>query len=151
MSVSEDKSYERYKQYRLNKYRYEQEQIVFPLTIVIALATIISFWKYILIAVAIVALIAVIAILIYWHLKRQVIASQPISLTAEDARDGVTAHINVKYKLSQAKLELEIPPDVKDGQKFVVKNVLFKDTSGKAIKKRVRFQVQICAGGKMYD
>ena len=151
MNVREGKSYERYKKYRLNKYRYEQEQIVFPLTIVIALATIISFWKYILFAVAIVALIAIIAIMIYWHLKRQVIARQPISLTAEDARDGVTAHINVKYKSSQAKLELEIPPNVKDGQKFVVKDVLFEDASGKALKKRVHFQIQVCAGGKIYD
>ena len=151
MSVSEDKSYERYKQYRLNKYRYEQKQILFPLTIVIALAAIISFWKDILIAVAIVAVIVVIALIIYWHLKRQVIASQPISLAAEDARDGVTAHINVKYKSSQAKLELEIPPNVKDGQKFVVKDVLFKGTSGKAKKLRVHFQVQIRERGKMYD
>lgn len=151
MNTSEDKSYERYKQYRLNKYRYEQDQIIFPLTIVIALTAIISLWKYILIAAVVLALIAAIALMIYWHLKGQVITSQPIFLTEEDARNGVTAHINVKYNSSHARLELEIPPNVKNGQKFLVKDVLFKDTSGKVTKKRVHFQVQICAGGKMHD
>ena len=53
MKSNEEKSYERYKQYRLNKYRYEQDQIVIPFSIIAILAAIITFWKYLLIAIAV--------------------------------------------------------------------------------------------------
>ena len=63
--MNEDKSYERYKQYRLNKYRYEQEQITFPIAVILILATIIGLWKYIVLAIAIACGIAVVALLVY--------------------------------------------------------------------------------------
>lgn len=34
----DEHSYKRYKQYRRNKYRYEQEQITFPIAVILALA-----------------------------------------------------------------------------------------------------------------
>ena len=149
MSFNGDKSYERYKQYRLNKYRYEQEQIVFPISVIAILAAIISLWKYILITITAVGVIVIIALIIYRYLKKQVVAKQPIVLTEEDAREGVTANITVKYNSSVAKLELDIPPDVKDGQKFVIKNILFKDDTGKVRKKKLYLTVQIRNGGNV--
>ena len=53
MRNDDERSYERYKQYRRNKYRYEQEQIIFPIAIIVGGAILISLWKYILIAVAV--------------------------------------------------------------------------------------------------
>ena len=149
MSFNGDKSYERYKQYRLNKYRYEQEQIIFPISVIAILAAIISLWKYILITITAVGVIVIIALIIYRYLKKQVVAKQPIVLTEEDAREGVTANITVKYNSSVAKLELDVPPDVKDGQKFVIKNILFKDDTGKVRKKKLYLTVQIRNGGNV--
>ena len=149
MSFNGDKSYERYKQYRLNKYRYEQEQIIFPISVIAILAAIISLWKYILITITAVGVIVIIALMIYRHLKKQVVAKQPIVLTEEDAREGVTANITVKYNSSVAKLELDVPPNVKDGQKFVIKNILFQDDTGKVRKKKLYLTVQIRNGGNV--
>ena len=149
MSFNGDKSYERYKQYRLNKYRYEQEQIVFPISVIAILAAIISLWKYILITITAVGVIVIIALIIYRYLKKQVVAKQPIVLTEEDAREGVTANITVKYNSSVAKLELDVPPNVKDGQKFVIKNILFQDDTGKVQKKKLYLTVQIRNGGNV--
>ena len=42
--MNSDKSYNRYKQYRNNRYRYEQEQITFPITIIIAFAVFYQYW-----------------------------------------------------------------------------------------------------------
>ena len=69
--MNDDKSYERYKQYRLNKYRYEQEQIIFPLAIILIGATIIGLWKYIVLAIAIACAIAIICLFVYLYLKKQ--------------------------------------------------------------------------------
>ena len=149
MSFNGDKSYERYKQYRLNKYRYEQEQIVFPISVIAILTAIISLWKYILITITAVGVIVIIALIIYRYLKKQVVAKQPIVLTEEDAREGVTANITVKYNSSVAKLELDVPPNVKDGQKFVIKNILFQDDTGKVRKKKLYLTVQIRNGGNV--
>ena len=143
MRFDDDESYERYKQYRRNKYRYEQEQIIFPVTIVICISILISFWKYILIAlVSIVAITAAVAIL-YWYLKKQLSATQPVFLTKEDAQDGAEAKINVTYDSQTVSFTFNIPPNVKDGQKFVAKNILFKNKKGKTVKKNVHFQVRI--------
>ena len=140
--MNDDKSYERYKQYRLNKYRYEQEQIIFPLAIILIGATIIGLWKYIVLATAIACAIAIICLFVYLYLKKQ-LTEQPIVLTKEQAKDGVNATINILYKNSRASLCLDIPDNVKNGEKFIVKSVLFEDANGKTCKKNVRLIVKI--------
>ncbi len=140
---NDDKSYERYKQYRLNKYRYEQEQILFPIYILIGLAILISLWKYILIGIAVVAALTVVMLIVWRYMKKQVIVSSPIIITEEEANDGVEAIIRLTYNQSKVTLNLDIPPKVNDGQKFVVKNVLFKNEKGKKVKKRVHFKIKI--------
>ena len=139
----DDQSYRRYKQYRLNKYRYEQEQIVFPASIVIGLACLISLWEYILIAMAVVAVIVAAGVIAWVYLKKQVVASKPVVLTKEIAAEGVEIIMNVTYNSSRVTLNVNIPPNVKNGQKFVIKNVLFADQRGRKVKKSVRFQVEI--------
>ena len=47
----DERSYKRYKQYRRNKYRYEQEQITFPIAVILGLALFIRYW-YIVVAIA---------------------------------------------------------------------------------------------------
>ena len=140
--MDDEKSYERYKQYRRNKYRYEQEQIIFPIAIILIGATIISLWKYIVIAIGVACALAVICLITYLYLKKQV-TGQPIVLTKEQAMDGVDATVNVSYKNTHAIVCLDIPANVKDGEKFVVKNVLFEDSNGKTFKKNVRLIVKI--------
>lgn len=142
MKMNDEKSYERYKQYRLNKYRYEQEQITFPLAIILIGAAIIGLWKYIVIAIAVACAIAVIFLLVYLYLKKQ-LTKQPIVLTKEQAKDGVNATVNISYKNSRATVCLDIPANVQDGEKFVVKNVLFEDANGKTVRKNVRLIVKI--------
>ena len=102
-----------------------------------------SMWKYILIAIAAVCVIILVVWAVYLQLKKRVIGEELIILTEEDARDGVTAHITVKYKSSRAKLELDIPPNVRDGQKFLIRDVVFYDENGQKAKKKLCIQVKI--------
>ena len=92
---NDDGSYERYKQYRRNKYRYEQEQIMFPIAIIVGGAILISLWKYILIAIAAILVLAVVVAILYLYLKKQLKSQQDIVLSKEDAKEGVEAIINV--------------------------------------------------------
>ena len=137
----DERSYERYKQYRRNKYRYEQEQIIFPIAIIIGLSIIISLWKYILIAIAVVSFLAVVVAILYLYLKKQLKSEQDIVLSKEDAKEGVEANISVNYDSQTVSFVFNIPPNVKDGQKFVAKNILFENKKGKKVKKNVHFKV----------
>ena len=141
MRNDDERSYERYKQYRRNKYRYEQEQIIFPIAIIIGLSIIISLWKYILIAIAVVSFLAVVVAILYLYLKKQLKSEQDIVLSKEDAKEGVEAKISVLYDSQIVSFVFDIPSDVKDGQKFVVKNILFENKKGKKVKKNVHFKV----------
>ena len=143
MRNDDDRSYERYKQYRRNKYRYEQEQILFPLAIIVGGAIFISLWKYILIAIASVLVLAVAVAILYLYLKKQLTSKQDIVLSKEDASEGVNAHINVAYDSQSVEFVYNIPPNVKDGQKFVAKNILFENKKGKKVKKNVHFKVKV--------
>ena len=143
MRNDDERSYERYKQYRRNKYRYEQEQIIFPIAIIIGLSIIISLWKYILIAIAVVSFLAVVVAILYLYLKKQLKSEQDIVLSKEDAKEGVEAKINVSYDSQTVSFVFNIPPGVKDGQKLVAKNILFENKKGKKIKKNVHFKVRV--------
>ena len=55
----DERSYKRYKQYRSNKYRYEQEQITFPIAVILGLALFIRYW-YVVIAIAAIILALII-------------------------------------------------------------------------------------------
>ena len=138
-----DRSYERYKQYRRNKYRYEQEQIIFPLAVIAGGAILISLWEYILIAIAVVLVLAVAVAILYFYLKKQLKAEQDIVLSKEDTKEGVEAKINVSYADQAVSFVFNIPPEAKDGQKFVAKDILFESKSGKQVKKNVHFKVKV--------
>ena len=143
MRNDDERSYERYKQYRRNKYRYEQEQIIFPIAIIIGLSIIISLWKYILIAIAAVLVFAVAVAVFYLYLKKQLKSEQDIVLSKEDAKEGVEAKISVLYDSQIVYFVFDIPSDVKDGQKFVAKNIMFENKNGKKVKKNVHFKVKV--------
>ena len=52
--------------------------------------------------------------------------------------------VNIDIKLGVKGLVVfEIPSNVKDGQKFVAKNILFKNKKGKNVKKNVHFKVRV--------
>ena len=55
----DERSYKGYKQYRSNKYRYEQEQITFPIAVIFGLALFIRYW-YVVIAIAAIILALII-------------------------------------------------------------------------------------------
>ena len=70
MRNDDDRSYERYKQNRRNKYRYEQEQITIPIAIIVGGAILMSLWRYILIAIAAVLVVAILLALIFLDSKK---------------------------------------------------------------------------------
>ena len=135
----DERSYERYKQYCRNKYRYEQEQIMFPMAVIVGLAVLISLWKYILIALAIIAVLALAVAVLYLYLKKQLKSEQDIILSQEDAKEGVEAKINVYYNSQKVSFLFDIPSNVKDGQKFVAKNILLKNKKRKERKEKRSF------------
>ena len=143
MRSNDDRSYERYKQYRRNKYRYKQEQIIFPIAIVVGGALLISLWKYILIAITSVLLLAIAVGILYLYLKKQLKSEQDIILSKEDAKEGVEAKINVSYDSQTVSFVFDIPSGVKDGRKFVAKNIIFENKKGKNVKKNVHFKVKV--------
>ena len=143
MRNDDERSYERYKQYRRNKYRYEQEQIIFPIAIIVGGAILISLWKYILIAIAAILVLAVVVAILYLYLKKQLKSQQDIVLSKEDAKEGVEAIINVSYDSQTVSFVFNISSSVKDGQQFVAKNILFENKKGKKIKKNVHFKVRV--------
>ena len=53
--IDDEKSYKRYKQYRNNRYRYQQEQVIFPIAVIIAMIIFFKYW-YIILAVAAIVL-----------------------------------------------------------------------------------------------
>ena len=143
MKNDDERLYEKYKQYRRNKYRYEQEQIVFPIAVIIGLAIIIGLWKYILIAIGMVLFLAIAVAILYLYLRKQLKSKQDIVLSKEDAKEGVEAKINVSYDSQTVSFVFNIPPNVKDGQKFTAKNILFENKNGKKIKKNVSFKIKV--------
>ena len=143
MGNDDERSYERYKQYRRNKYRYEQEQIIFPLAIILGSAILITLWKYILIAIVAVLILALAVAILYLYLKKQLKSEQDIVLTKEDAKGGVEAKIKVSYDSQSVSFVFDIPSNVKDGQEFVAKNILFENKKGKQVKKNVHFKVKV--------
>ena len=143
MQHDDDRSYEQYKQYRRNRYRYDQEQIVFPIAIIIGLAILICLWKYILIAIALIAVLALVVAILYLYLRKQLKSDQDVVISKEDAKEGVEAKINVSYNSQIVTFSFNIPTNVTDGQKFVAKNILFKSKSGKDIEKNVHFIVRV--------
>lgn len=143
MGSDDDSSYQQYKQYRRNKYRYDQEQIIFPISVIIGIAVLISLWKYILIAIAILVVLTLGVFFLYLYLKKQLKSEQDIILSQENAKDDVEAKINVSYNSQRVTFYFDIPSNVKDGQKFVAKNILFKNKKGKNIKKNVHFKVRV--------
>lgn len=143
MRNDDERSYERYKQYRRNKYRYEQEQIIFPIAIIVGGAILISLWKYILIAIAAILVLAVVVAILYLYLKKQLKSQQDIVLSKEDAKEGVEAIINVSYDSQTVSFVFNIPSGVKDDQQFVAKNILFENKKGKKVKKNVHFKVKV--------
>ena len=143
MRNDDERSYERYKQYRRNKYRYEQEQIIFPIAIIVGGAILISLWKYILIAIVAVLVLAVVVAILYLYLKKQLKSEPDIILSKEDAKEGVEAKINVSCDSQTVSFVFNIPSSVKDGQKFVAKNILFENKKGKKVKKNVHFKIKV--------
>ena len=70
-------------------------------------------------------------------------SEQDIVLSKEDAKEGVEAKISVLYDSQIVSFVFDIPSDVRNGQKFVAKNILFENKKGKKVKKNVHFKVRV--------
>ena len=136
-------SYERYKEYRRNEQKYKDEQKVFPIAVIIGLTAIISLWEHILIALAIVCVVAVMVCVTCLYLRKHIKVTHPVVLSKSDAVIGVEVKINVTLDSQRTSFNFTFPAGVENGQKFVVKNILFKNKKGKAKKKNVHFRVQV--------
>ena len=139
----DNNSYDSYKQYLINRYKYEQEQFLFPIAFFVGLTALFCLLKYILYAIAVICAIAVVVILIYFYLKKQLKSDQTIILSKEEAKEGAPAIINVIYEGQTVSVAFDFPPNVNSGQKFVAKNILLKNKKGKNVKKNLHFKVQV--------
>ena len=143
MRDNEEKSYERYKQYRRNRYRYEYEQKIFPVILVFIGALIIRFRKQIVIASIIVVLLIITIFLYGKYRQKQMKAKQPLVLTREEARQGTELNITLNNAIQPTTLNITTPANADNGQRFVVRNISIKNEQGKVEKKDIWFVIEV--------
>ena len=142
MNHYEEESYKHYKQYRLNKYRYEQEQITFPLAIILIGAVIMSIWHYILLAIIIIALAVSVFFIFKKHFSKQMRSVQKLVISSNEAQNGTEIEATIKNIENPTTIILKIPPKVKNGQKYIAKNVEIQNNSEKK-KVNIHFVIEI--------
>ena len=142
MNNCDEELYEIYERYRLEEYRYEDDQI-FPIYIIILLG-IISAIRSLILWMAIIFVIAFLSIAIYKALKpKNFSVQQPIILTKEEAKNGTELNVTINNIEIPLKLNVKIPPKTRKGQKFILRNVKTKKTSGKIVKINIYFTTEI--------
>lgn len=142
MNNRKEESYKRYRQYRLNKYRYEQEQRVIPLAVILIGALILSAWHYILLAVIIAAIAILIFLILKKHFSNQMYSVQKLSISSKEAQNGAEIEATIKNIEVPTTIILKIPPNVKNGQKYIAKNVEIQNNSEKR-KVNIHFIIEI--------
>ena len=142
MNSYDEESYKRYKQYRLNKYRYEQEQITLPLAIILIGAVIMSIWHYILLAIIIIALAVSVFFILEKHFLKQMRSVQKLVISSNEAQNGTEIEATIKNIENPTTFILKIPPKVKNGQKYIAKNVEIQNNSEKK-KVNIHFIIEI--------
>ena len=142
MGNYEEKSYERYKQYRLNKYRYEQEQITFPLAIILIGAVIMSIWHYILLGIAVITVAILTFFILEKYFLKQMCSVQKLVISSKEAQNGTEIEATINNIENPTTIVLKIPPKVKNGQKYIAKNVEIQNNSEKK-KVNIHFIIEI--------
>ena len=142
MGNYEEESYERYKRYRLNKYRYEQEQITLSIAIILIGAVIMSMWHYILLAIIIIALAVSVFFILEKHFLKQMRSVQKLVISSNEAQNGTEIEATIKNIDNPTTIILKIPPKVKNGQKYIAKNVEIQNNSEKK-KVNIHFIIEI--------
>ncbi len=142
----EEKSYQQYKQYRRNRYRYEWEQIIFPITVLLILFAAISFRKQLLIAFACIAAIVVAYLLYQLYSAKQIYISEPIILTPQEAQQGTELDLFIRSHPATETITAKIPPNSKDGQKILLRNITIINEKGKRQKKNLHLKLQVKNG-----
>ena len=137
-----EESYKRYRQYRLNKYRYEHEQFTFPLAIILIGAIILSIWRYVLVVIAIIALAVLTFFVLKKHFSKQFHSVQKLVLSSSEALNGTVIEATIKNTETPTTIILKIPPKVKNGQKYIAKNVEIHSNSEKK-KVNIHFTIEI--------
>lgn len=137
-----EESYKRYRQYRLNKYRYEQEQITFPLAIILIGVVITSIWRYILLAIIIIAIAVLTFFVLKKHFSKQMRSAQKLVISSNEAQNGTEIEATIKNIETPTTIILKIPPKVKNGQKYIAKNVEIQNNSEKK-KVNIHFIIEI--------
>ena len=143
MNDYDERSYKRYKQYRLNKYRYEQNQVLFPLLLILLGALVISIWRYILLAIGIILLIVLFLFFRKRYRSEQMRSVQELIISSEEARNGVKIDATVLDSQVETIITLNIPANTKNGQTYIAKNVEIQDASGKKKKVDIHFVIAV--------
>ena len=141
MLYYDENSYDSYRQYRLNRYRYEQDMWMLPLGIIIAGAILNFIWPYILIG-AIVVSVVVLAFF-FWRKRKpgKMRSAQPLVLTPEEALRGVNINAEIANIGKPMTIRIHIPPNTKSGQKYIAKNVEIENQSGKKQTVDILFEI----------
>ena len=137
-----EESYERYKQYRLNKYRYEQAQKL-PLIFLVLLAMLSTIFKYIIWGIIAFVIVFFCIDLYKVYRKKEMSVKQTIKLKSNDALKGTEIELYIKNLEVPLTIVVKIPPKTKNGQKFVLRNVRTKKSSGRIVKKDIYLTIEI--------
>ena len=131
-----------YRHRRSNRRGFRGENIS-VVAFIVGFIVLFSLLKYLLIALVIIVFYELATFFLYKYLQKQLTAEQPILLSAADAQEGVEAKITVVYLSQRIAFDFFIPPNTKNGRKFVAKNIMFKNQKGRCERKNVHFKVLI--------
>ncbi len=140
---NEDNSYKRYRQYRRNKYRYELDQMLFPVATIIIGAIAISIWKQLLITLIFILLIIVAYFIAKSYYDRQMRCKDNIKISSNEALCGTCIDVVIKNLPTPLKVSVEIPPNTKDGEIIVVKSIETVNSQGKKVKKNLHLRIEV--------
>ena len=143
MITDDDIRFERDMLYCMDRYFYEYHKKYYFVYVAIAIIILSLLLKYILVAIAVAVAFAVILFLIFLYCRKQLKSEQYIILSKADTKEVVEARINVAYNSQRVSFDFDIPAGVKNGQRFVARNVLFENKKGKKTKKNVHFTVKV--------
>ena len=143
MISDDDIRFQRYMHYCADRYFYEYHKKYFFVYIAIAVIIASLILKFILLTIVVISVFTTALLLLYLYLKKQLKSEQYIVLSKADAEEGAEAKINVTYNSQRISFYFDIPQGVKNGQRFVARNVLFENKSGKKTKKNVHFTVKV--------
>lgn len=111
--------------------------LVFTVLLIVALL------KYILICFVALLIFAIVFAFVKNLIQKRMYSSQAIVITPEEAVSGTEVEVYVRNIKSPVTFNVKIFPNIKNGQKIIVKNIEMENESGEKYKKDICIRVEI--------